>query len=98
MSDQDRPNQKADGNQQTSSSRPSHLAYTVREGQNGESYFNRVGAVFPHKDGEGYNIQLDATPVDGKLTVRSLKDRLDQQRSGEQRQASHNQGERGRDE
>lgn len=56
--------------------RPSHIAYQVREGEDSKSYFNRIGAVWPHKDGEGFNIQLDSIPVDGKVTVRSVQDRI----------------------
>ena len=56
--------------------RPSHIAYQVREGDDNKSYFNRIGAVWQHKDGEGFNIQLDSVPVDGKATVRSVQDRI----------------------
>lgn len=58
-------------------SRPSHIAYQVREGKDGDAFFNRVGAAFPHKDGEGYNIELDAVPVDGRVTLRTPKERVD---------------------
>ncbi len=58
------------------SKRPSHIAYQVREGEETKSYFNRIGAVWTHKDGEGFNIQLDSVPVDGKVTVRSVQDRI----------------------
>lgn len=56
--------------------RPSHIAYQVREGDENKSYFNRIGSMWPHKDGEGYNIQLDATPVDGRITVRTVQERI----------------------
>lgn len=56
--------------------RPSHIAYQVREGEDKKAYFNRIGAAWTHKDGEGFSIQLDSLPVDGRVTVRSVKDRL----------------------
>ena len=56
--------------------RPSHIAYQVREGDENKSYFNRIGSVWPHKDGEGYNIQLDAVQVDGRITVRTVQERI----------------------
>ncbi|SDP56648.1 hypothetical protein SAMN04488061_3341 [Filomicrobium insigne] len=69
--------------------RPSHIAYQVREGEENKSYFNRIGSVWPHKDGEGYNIQLDAVPVDGRITIRSVQDRIqeakDTPRGGDRR-------------
>lgn len=56
--------------------RPSHIAYHVREGEENKSYFNRIGSVWPHKDGEGFNIQLDAVPVDGRITIRTVQERI----------------------
>ncbi|WP_195930473.1 hypothetical protein [Hyphomicrobium album] len=56
--------------------KPSHIAYQVREGEENKSYFNRIGAVWPHKDGEGFNIELDSFPKDGKVVVRSVQDRV----------------------
>lgn len=61
---------------ETKSKSPTHIAYQVREGDDNKSYFNRIGAVWTHKDGEGFNIQLDSVPVDGKVTVRSVQDRI----------------------
>jgi hypothetical protein len=56
--------------------RPSHIAYNVREGDEGKSYFNRVGSAFEHGDGKGFNILLDSTPVNGKVTLRTVEDRM----------------------
>jgi hypothetical protein len=30
----------------------------------------RVGVAFPHEDGKGFQVQLKAVPVDGKLVLR----------------------------
>ena len=62
------------------SKRPSHIAYQVREGEENKSYFNRIGSVWPHKDGQGFNIQLDSVPVDGRITVRSVQERIQEAR------------------
>jgi hypothetical protein len=71
------------------SKRPSHIAYQVREGDENKSYFNRIGAAWTHKDGEGMTIQLDSLPVDGKVTVRSVQERIqeakDNARDGDNR-------------
>lgn len=37
-------------------------ALTVRE-SNGKSYFTKVGAAFPNKDGKGFTVLLDAMPA-----------------------------------
>lgn len=76
--------------------RPSHLAYTVRQGKDGQAHFNRVGAMFPHKDGNGFDVQMDATPVDGRLTLRTLKERVQGQAPQTPQQAKGQSGERDR--
>ena len=48
---------------------PSHIAYQIREGKD-KGYFTRIGAAWPNKDGKGFNIQLDAVPLDGRITLR----------------------------
>lgn len=67
--------------------RPSHYAYKVNEGQDGKSYFNKIGAAFPHHDGQGFNVVLDAQPVDGRLTLRTPQERVQEMRSQPQEPA-----------
>ncbi len=62
---------------------PSHHAFSVREGSDGKSYFNRVGSAFVHKDGKGFNVNLDSVPVDGRVVLRTPKDRLKDMKAGE---------------
>ena len=41
--------------------KPSHHVYTVREGgQDNTDYWTRIGVAFPHKDGKGFSLLLDA--------------------------------------
>jgi hypothetical protein len=51
---------------------PTHRAYSVinREGQ--DDYWLNLGLVFPHKDGNGFNIILQAFPLDGKIVCREI--------------------------
>lgn len=37
-------------------------ALSVRE-SNGKSYFTKIGAAFPNKDGKGWSVLLDAMPA-----------------------------------
>lgn len=37
-------------------------ALTVRE-SNGKSYFTKIGAAFPNRDGKGFTVLLDAVPA-----------------------------------
>lgn len=52
--------------------RPSHTVYHVTDQGDDKKAWTPVGAAWPHKDGKGFNIRLDAIPVrfDGNLTVR----------------------------
>ena len=53
-------------------STPTHRAYSVikRDGQ--DDYWLNLGLVFPHKDGSGFNIILQAFPLDGKIVCREI--------------------------
>jgi len=51
-----------------------HRAYTVikREGQ--DDFWLAIGAAFAHQDGDGFNIVLQALPIDGKIVLRQPKE------------------------
>ena len=53
---------------------PTHRAYSVirREGQ--DDYWLNIGLVFPHKDGNGFNLILQAFPLDGKIVCRTISE------------------------
>ena len=53
---------------------PTHRAYSVirREGQ--DDYWLNIGLAFSHKDGDGFNIILQAFPLDGKIVCRAIGD------------------------
>ena len=52
---------------------PTYQAYTVvkREGQ--DDFWLNIGAAFMHQDGDGFNIVLQALPIDGKIVLRPPK-------------------------
>lgn len=52
---------------------PTYQAYTVvkREGQ--DDFWLNIGAAFMHQDGEGFNIVLQALPINGKIVLRPPK-------------------------
>ena len=58
----------AKSNETAGSKTPSHIAYQVREG--GKGFFTRIGAAWQHKDGKGFNVQLDCVPLDGRISLR----------------------------
>jgi hypothetical protein len=52
---------------------PYFNAFTVEEyetsaGKSGKRW-TKVGVAFPHKDGTGFNIELRALPLDGRLVL-----------------------------
>jgi len=49
---------------------PSHIAYHVRDREGGKGFFTRIGAAWQHKDGKGFNVQLDCVPLDGRISLR----------------------------
>jgi hypothetical protein len=52
--------------------------FTVRENPKKEkgdrAFWVRIGTAFPHQDGTGFNVRLDALPMDGKLVILPPKD------------------------
>lgn len=56
---------------------PTHRVYSVirREGQ--DDYWLNLGLVFVHKDGKGFNIMLQAFPLDGKIVCREIAENDD---------------------
>lgn len=69
---------------------------SVRE-SNGKAYFSKLGAMFPNKNGDGFNIVLDAIPApnDGqfRLIAKVPQDRDDRARSaGNDRQQARGNG------
>jgi hypothetical protein len=46
--------------------------FTDGKGEERNRWHN-VGVAFPHEDGDGFNVTLDALPVDGKLVLRLRK-------------------------
>ena len=58
----------------TATNQPSHLVYHVEERDGDEpNNWTQIGAMWPHNDGKGWNIQLQFLPIgtDGKLTIRA---------------------------
>jgi len=56
----------------STANRPSHAVYVV-EGEGENAFWTKIGAAWPHEDGEGYNVQLTAMPLSGRLVVRKPK-------------------------
>ena len=54
---------------------PTHTCFTVRDrGDDRKPFWMAIGSAWTNRDGS-FNLQLDALPVDGKITVRPRKKR-----------------------
>lgn len=54
---------------------PSHDVYVV-EGEGDRAFWAKVGAAWPHQDGEGFNVSLTALPISGRIVICARKEEL----------------------
>jgi hypothetical protein len=57
-----------------SSQQPAYRAFTVVKREGADDFWVPIGAAFPHQDGEGFNLVLQALPIDGRVVLRTPKD------------------------
>ena len=56
------------------SNRPSHRAL-VNLGDETQKIWREVGALWPHRDGQGFTLKLDLIPTSGReIVIRAIKD------------------------
>ena len=60
----------------TENKAPAMIAWHIRKAGE-KAYWDRVGAAFAHKDGQGFDVVLDAMPIDGRVTLRVPAERAD---------------------
>lgn len=54
-----------------------HVKNVERHGET-KDFWTRVGVAFPHKDGKGFNVELDLLPPNGKLVLRKYEPKSEQ--------------------
>lgn len=64
----------APAQQETRNSKPTHGVYVI-EGEGERAFWTKLGAAWAHNDGEGFNIQLSAVPLTGRLVLRTMKEK-----------------------
>jgi hypothetical protein len=53
--------------------KPTHEAFVITgEGEN--AFWTKIGGVWPHDDSKGFNLELIALPVSGRLVIRERKE------------------------
>lgn len=60
----------------TQQPKTAHFTYAVEDAPKGQkAYWTRIGRLFPHKDGKGYDLLLNALPVNGRIVIRQEEPR-----------------------
>ena len=64
----------------TNSNQPAYHAYSVTnaEQQDAKSTWTRIGAMWLHKNDDGFNLQLECMPLDGRVVLRRPKAKSDE--------------------
>ena len=60
-------------------STPAYRAYTVIKREGKDDYWLNIGVAFAHEDKDGFNVLLQAMPLDGKLVLRTYKEAPEEQ-------------------
>ncbi|MBE7506222.1 MAG: hypothetical protein HS101_08035 [Planctomycetia bacterium] len=63
--------------QPTASKAPSHVAYQVRDREGSKGFWTRIGSAWAHADGNGFNVQLESVPLDGRIVLRVATEKKD---------------------
>jgi hypothetical protein len=61
-----------DGDTAVKNRQPSLIAYQVRDGKDGQSYWDRCGVAWSNRDG-GFTVQLHMLPLDGRIVLTKPK-------------------------
>lgn len=56
----------------TTTNRPALNAYTV-SGDGKDAFWTRIGSAWAHGNGEGFSIELNALPLNGRIVLRAPK-------------------------
>jgi hypothetical protein len=65
------------------SNKPTHIAYVVtdpKEGSDRKAIWHRVGSIWPHKNGKGFDLVIpEGISVAGRIVCTEPKERSDEQ-------------------
>ena len=57
-----------------------YRVYSIIERQKQDNYWLNIGVAFPHEDGKGFNVMLQALPIhgNGKIVLREHEAKADE--------------------
>ena len=63
--------------------KPTYYVYTITDRDQDDSagrtgFWTKIGAAWPHSDGKGLSISVEAMPLNGRLVLRERKDEEEQ--------------------
>ena len=61
----------------TSGKSPTHRLYVVT-GTDERPIWRNIGAAWPNRDNQGFTLQYDAIPTNGRIVMRKIKPREDE--------------------
>jgi hypothetical protein len=70
------------GKQTRESTPPAFIAYAVSERGRGRKFWTRLGGVYEHRKGEGFNVYLNVLPVDFDGRIVLLPPKADEEQDG----------------
>ncbi len=60
----------------TQTKQPALVAYAVEDAREGrKAYWTKIGRLFPQKDGKGYDLLLNALPINNRIVIRQEQPR-----------------------
>ena len=57
--------------------KPTHRLYRV-VGDGAAAFWTPIGAAWPNKDGQGFNLSCDAVPLQGRIVMRVIAERAEE--------------------
>ena len=60
-------------------SQPAFRVFSVIPREGKDDYWLNIGLAFPHQDGKGFNVMLQAFPINPKLVLREVTNDEEQQ-------------------
>jgi hypothetical protein len=73
---------------------PAFRVYSVIPREGKDDYWLNIGLAFPHSDGKGFNVMLQALPLNAKLVLREAAEEERSSRQGNDRERPSNTRER----
>jgi len=61
--------QTKDQNTTNTNKAPTYIAWNVT-GSDDKTFWQKIGACWPHQDGKGLSLQLEVLPINGRIVLR----------------------------